>query len=65
MIYNKHSYTVINSSVLMTIIKIQFQNDEYIKFKGILSNKNNEIVYETKNYKLNKRDISHWIDIRK
>jgi hypothetical protein len=62
MIYNRKSYVTENSSLKITVIKIQYQNDKYVKFKGILTNRFYGYVYETKNYKLLKKNISHWIE---
>jgi hypothetical protein len=62
MIYNRKSYVIINGSLKMEIIKIQFQNDKYIKFKGKLTNRFYGYLYEIKNYKLLKKDITHWIE---
>ena len=58
--FNKGEYTAPNCSLKMTVIKIQYSNLEYVKFKGILSNKMNGIIHETKNYKLYWEKISHW-----
>ena len=64
MIYKGRSYFTPNASLVMTILKIQYQNDQYVKFKGILSNKTNNIIYETKNYKINKDILKHWIELK-
>jgi hypothetical protein len=62
MIYNRKSYVIINGSLKMEIIKIQFQNDRYVKFKGKLTNRFYGYLYEIANYKLLKKDITHWIE---
>ena len=63
MIYQGRSYYALNGSIVMTVLKIQYQNDEYVKFKGILSGKTTGIVYETKNYKLSKDVLKYWLDL--
>jgi len=63
MIHQGRSYFVPNGSIVMTVVKIQYQNDQYVKFKGILSGKTTGIVFETKNYKINKEILKYWIDI--
>jgi hypothetical protein len=56
----KGNWVTSNSSLKMNILKIQYSNTEYVKFKGTLTNKTNGIVYETANYKLYYKNISHW-----
>jgi hypothetical protein len=63
MIKNKRSYKTLNGVLIMTVIKIHHENEDVVKFKGILSNKINGIIYETKNYELPKERIKHWLDI--
>lgn len=65
MIHQGRSYFVQNGSLLMTVVKIQYQNDEYVKFKGVLSGKTTGIVFETKNYKLSKEVVKYWLDFSK
>jgi len=60
MLKNKATYIVDHGTLQMYIIKIFHENDTIIKFRGILSNKYNGLVYENKNYKLPKERISHW-----
>ena len=56
----KGNYTIPNGSLIVVVHKIQYQNDEYVKFKGSLVHRTGGWVYETKNYKLLKKNISHW-----
>ena len=65
MIHKGRSYTTHNSSLVITVLKIQYQNDEYVKFKGVLSGKTTGIVFETKNYKLSKEVVKYWLDFSK
>lgn len=38
-------------------VKVRYKDERYVKFKGTLVNKNNGLVYETKNYKM---DLDKW-----
>ena len=56
------TYTVPNSSIKMYVITIRHISDKgYIKFKGILSSLSG-YVFETKNYKIDKKHINRWIE---
>lgn len=57
---SKGSYTIPNGSLRIIVLKVQYQNDEYVKFKGSIASKTGGWIYETKNYKLLKKNISHW-----
>jgi len=56
----KGTYVSDNSDLKVEIIKVRYQNDEYIKVKAALTNKHNGIFYEMKNYKIYRKDIQHW-----
>jgi hypothetical protein len=56
-------YTNNYSDLMIYISQIYFQNDEYIKIKGLLFNKNNGILYENKSYKLYWDNIKNWEEI--
>ncbi len=57
------TYTVANSTLNMTVWKVRHISDKgYIKFRGTLSNKNG-YVYETKNYKLELKNIKRWVRV--
>ena len=62
MIYKGHSYIIPNGSLVISVLKIQYQNDEYVKFKGLISGKTSGIVFETKNYKIKKDILNGWLD---
>jgi len=56
------TYTVPNSSIKMYVIAVRHISDKgYIKFKGILSSLSG-YVFETKNYKIDKKHINRWIE---
>jgi hypothetical protein len=57
---SKGTFGCPTSSLAITVHKIQYQNKDYVKFRGTLTNKMNGIFYETKNYKLYFKNISHW-----
>jgi hypothetical protein len=62
-IQENKQYVTDNSDLKVSINKIYFQNDEYVKCRLTLSNKRNGIVYELfKQYKLDKCRISHWVE---
>jgi hypothetical protein len=63
-IVNGCYYTNDRSDLKVFIVKVQYKNSDYIKFKGILINKKNNIVYETKNYKVSNTAISSWYKIK-
>jgi intracellular septation protein A len=54
-----------SSDLAVHILKIYFQNDKYYKVKATLFNKINGIVYQTNNFKLYKKNISHWKRLEK
>ena len=58
----KGFYTTENSDLLIHVVNVAYQNDEYVKAKIQLSNKKNSIVYDTrpKYYKILKNNITHW-----
>lgn len=57
----KGTYTTDNSDLKVEVIKVSYQTPEYARIKINLYNKYNGIVYETrKNYKVLKKNISHW-----
>jgi hypothetical protein len=57
---SKGRYTIPNGSLVIVVLKIQYQNAEYVKFKAHITSKTGGWIYETKNYKLLKKNISHW-----
>lgn len=59
-IFYKGDYVSSLSDLLVKIVKVQYQCDEYFKAKIMLFNKNNGIFYETINVKLYKEKIGHW-----
>lgn len=59
----KRAWTSDNTDLALYITKVSYENNEYLKVKGMLYNKRNNIVYETKNYKLYKKRIKHWYPI--
>lgn len=58
----KGFYATDNSDLLINVVNVAYQNDEYVKAKIQLSNKKNGIVYDTrpKYYKILKNNITHW-----
>lgn len=54
------SYVIPNGSLRIVVHKVQYQNDKYVKFKGSILSRTGGWTYETKNYKLFKKNISHW-----
>lgn len=57
------SYTSQNSHLVMKVLNVYHVGESYVKIKGILSNKKNGIIYETKTYKLMKDQIRHWVPL--
>lgn len=54
-------YVTDNSDLVITIMKVDYQTEEYAKIKCIIANKHNGIVYEVgSRYKVLKKNISHW-----
>jgi len=53
-------YTADCSDLKVFIKKVHYESTDYYKVKLSLINKNNGIVYETKNCKLYKDKITHW-----
>jgi len=58
----KGFYATENSDLLINVVNVAYQNDEYVKAKIQLSNKKNGIVYDIrpKYYRLIKENIKHW-----
>lgn len=56
-------YTNNKSDLKLYIIEVSYYNDTYIKVKGSLLNKFNDIKYETRNYKLYWKNISDWYTV--
>lgn len=54
------SYVIPNGSLRVVVLKVGYQNDEYVKFKAHIQSRTGGWTYETKNYKLLKKNISHW-----
>ena len=54
------SYTNEGSDLAVKVINIRYRSTEYIKIKGCLFCKRTGYVYETKNYKLMLKNITHW-----
>ena len=52
-ILQRYTYTNDMTHLALKVIRIQFIHPKYTKIKGILFNKYNGIVYETKNYSIN------------
>lgn len=53
-------YTNDTSDLLIEIIRIYYQSDEYYKVYARLKNKRNGLVYETKAFTLYKNLITSW-----
>lgn len=53
------------SDLMVKVVKIHYQNEECLKAKIRLYNKNNGIFYEQINVKLIKSNISHWEKVHK
>jgi len=60
LIYKGKTYTTLNGSLAIKVIAIHYQTDEKIKCKLQLTNKFNGVFYQTKNYTLETKNISHW-----
>lgn len=60
MLHRNVSYTNNKSDLKLYIINVSYYNDEYIKVKASLINKFNDIIYETRNYKLYRNNINNW-----
>lgn len=56
-------YKTDNTDLLVKVLKVQYQNDTYVKFKGELYNASNGILYERRNYKVYKDFITHWTKV--
>lgn len=63
MIISEKKYTNNISDLAMDVIKVRYVGDDYIKFKGILFNKKNNIVYETNNYKIPRERLKDWFQL--
>lgn len=59
---NKTRYSTENSDLAVEVLKVRRISEEkdYVKFIGILYNKKNGIIYESKNYKVKLSNIQHW-----
>lgn len=53
------------SGLLFKVIKIYHTNEDYVKVKGVIMDKFTSEHYETKTYKLMKKRIHHWKELRK
>lgn len=53
-------YSVPHCSVYFKVIKVQYDDGIIVKLKGCFVNKNLTGEFETKNYKLIYKRISHW-----
>ena len=53
-------YITDNSDLLVRIYKVHYRGDGYIKAVLSLFNKRNNIHYETKNYKIYLKNVTHW-----
>lgn len=60
---SKGTYSCPNSGLKIVVIKIQYSNTEYVKLKASLFSKSGKLWYETSNYKLYWKNISHWYKI--
>ena len=56
----KKYYTADNCSLIIKIIKIYYSDDEIYKVKASLFYKGSLDFVETKNFKIQKQNISHW-----
>ena len=56
-------YSGPNCSLNVRILQIHYQTPEYVKAKVMLTDKKGN-VYEVKNYKLLKKNITHWVRIQ-
>ena len=57
-------YTTENSELLLVVNRVKYECHSYIKVDISLYNRNNGIFYSrTKNHKLYKNNINHWIKI--
>lgn len=52
-------YTVPHASVLVEVLKVYYQNQTKVCLKLRFVYKSGSVI-ETKQYKLNKKSISHW-----
>lgn len=57
---NPGYYTSHLSDLLVKVVKVHFQNENYIKAKVEIYNKHNSIFYEKINVTLYKDRITHW-----
>lgn len=60
---SKGYYTSDNSYLIVEVIKVRYQTEEKVKFKGRIYNKVWGYCYEEKNYNLPKERILHWIKL--
>ena len=54
------TYTSDITDLSLWVLNVHYETNDYYKVKGVLINKQNHIIYETKNYKLFKDKISNW-----
>jgi len=55
------AYTTTNSDLKIIVHKVAYQTDDWAKIKVTLTNKHNDIIYETcKKYTVIKENIKHW-----
>lgn len=60
MILKGREYTMDCTDLKIKIIKVYNVGEEFLKFKGALINKNDNYVYEIKNYKIPLEIVKHW-----
>jgi hypothetical protein len=53
-------FTTSNSDLYIIIFAVHYQDCSYAKVKMALINKSNGIVYEAKNAKIHKKNITNW-----
>lgn len=54
------TYTNKVSDLAMRVVSIYYESDTVVKIRGVLFNKHNGIVYETKQFDLTKESIKNW-----
>lgn len=57
---NTGCYSIDSSGLVIKVLHIYHQSEDKVSFKAELCNKYNNIVYETKTYKLLKTRIKNW-----
>ena len=53
-------YTITNGTLVLKVHSIYTQTEEKVRFKASLYNKMNGYVYETKTYRMLKKNMKHW-----